>query len=99
LMDTIPADASAWNATGYDAVWRLVAGELTRVDAREEIVVRTRQYAKRQRTWFRHQLPADRVTRVNPLSDSWRATVELWVRTFVHDEIGGGGGGGGGGGA
>jgi tRNA dimethylallyltransferase len=94
LMDTIPADAPAWNATGYDAVRRLVAGELTRADAREEIVVRTRQYAKRQRTWFRHQLPADRVTRVNPLSDSWRTTVESWLRTFVHDEFGGGGGGG-----
>jgi tRNA dimethylallyltransferase len=94
LMDTIPADAPAWNATGYDAVRRLVAGEMTRADAREEIVVRTRQYAKRQRTWFRHQLPADRVTRVNPLSDSWRAAVGSWLRTFVHDEIGGGGGGG-----
>ena len=90
LMDTIPADAPAWNATGYDAVRRVVAGGMTRSDAREEIVVRTRQYAKRQRTWFRHQLPADRVTRVNPLSDSWRATVESWLRTFVHDEIGGG---------
>jgi tRNA dimethylallyltransferase len=26
----------------------------------------TRQYAKRQRTWFRHQLPASRVTRIDP---------------------------------
>jgi tRNA dimethylallyltransferase len=88
LMDMIPADAPAWNATGYDAVRRLVAGEMTRAEAREEIVVRTRQYAKRQRTWFRHQLPPDRVTRVDPLSDSWRATVESWRRTFVHDEFG-----------
>ena len=28
LMRTVPADAPAWNATGYDAVRRLVAGEL-----------------------------------------------------------------------
>jgi tRNA dimethylallyltransferase len=88
LMDVIPADAPAWNATGYDAVRRLVAGQMTRAAAREEIVVRTRQYAKRQRTWFRNQLPPDRVARVNPLSESWRTTVEAWLRTFVHDEIG-----------
>ena len=88
LMDVIPADAPAWNATGYDAVRRLVSGEMTRAAARDEIVVRTRQYAKRQRTWFRHQLPPERVTRVNPLADSWRATVEAWLRPVVPDEIG-----------
>ena len=27
LMQTIPGDAPAWNATGYDAVRRLVRGE------------------------------------------------------------------------
>jgi len=30
------------------------------------IIVETRQYAKRQRTWFRHQLPAERVTHLDP---------------------------------
>ena len=66
LMQTVPADAPAWNATGYDAVRRLVRGETSRQAAHEEILIATRQYAKRQRTWFRHQLPADRVTRVDP---------------------------------
>ena len=80
LMNEIPADAPAWNATGYDVVRRLVRGEITRAAARDAILIGTRQYAKRQRTWFRHQLPADRVTRVDPTSLTWRSVVEQWLR-------------------
>lgn len=80
LMQTVPADAPAWNATGYDAVRRLVAGSLTRAAAREEILIGTRQYAKRQRTWFRNQLGADRVTRIDPLAAGWEAQVDRWMR-------------------
>lgn len=78
LMETIPADAPAWNATGYDVVRRYVRGELTRAAGRDRILIDTRQYAKRQRTWFRHQLPADGVTRVDPSGADWRATVSAW---------------------
>jgi tRNA dimethylallyltransferase len=77
LMDTIPANAPAWNATGYDAVRRLVRGEQSRDAAREEILIATRQYAKRQRTWFRHQLPAERVTPLDPTGD-WNAVAAHW---------------------
>jgi tRNA dimethylallyltransferase len=66
LMHTVPADAPAWNACGYDAVRRLVQGELSLAEARERVLIDTRQYAKRQRTWFRHQLPAEGVTRMDP---------------------------------
>lgn len=79
LMQTIPADAPAWKATGYDAVRRMVRGEISRTAAHEEILIATRQYAKRQRTWFRHQLPASRVTRVDPLAPDWPTIVERWM--------------------
>jgi tRNA dimethylallyltransferase len=69
LMDTVEPDAPAWNATGYDAVRELLAGRLTRAAARERILIATRQYAKRQRTWFRHQLPAEGVRRVRGLEE------------------------------
>jgi tRNA dimethylallyltransferase len=69
LMNTVEPDAPAWNATGYDAVREMVAGRLTRAAARERILIGTRQYAKRQRTWFRHQLPADGVRRVRGWED------------------------------
>jgi tRNA dimethylallyltransferase len=79
LMQTVPADAPAWNAAGYDAVRRFVRGDLSRSSARETILIETRQYAKRQRTWFRHQLPADRVTRVDPSSAEWTDVVARWA--------------------
>ena len=84
LMRTVPADAPAWNATGYDAVRRLAQGELSRADARDEVLIHTRQYAKRQRTWFRHQLPLDSVLHVDPLARNWEDVVERWTTGIVH---------------
>jgi tRNA dimethylallyltransferase len=78
LMETIPANAPAWNATGYDAVRRLVRGEQSRDEAREEILIATRQYAKRQRTWFRHQVPGQQVTRLDPRAGDWMPAAARW---------------------
>jgi tRNA dimethylallyltransferase len=64
LAAHLPDDAPAWNATGYQTIRDVVRGTITRAAAREAVVIATRQYAKRQRTWFRHQLPADAVTRL-----------------------------------
>ena len=84
LMHSIPPDAPAWKATGYDAVRRMARGELTRAEAREAVLIETRQYAKRQRTWFRHQLPPDRVLSVDPLARSWEELVARWTTGIVH---------------
>ncbi len=84
LMYSVPPDAPAWKATGYEAVRRMARGESTRADARETILVETRQYAKRQRTWFRHQLPPDRVLTVNPLARDWEEVVARWTTGIVH---------------
>jgi tRNA A37 N6-isopentenylltransferase MiaA len=62
----VAESAPAWQASGYGAVRDLVRGRESTARARERIVIATRQYAKRQRTWFRHQIPAARVTRVDP---------------------------------
>ena len=78
LMQTVPADAPAWKSTGYDVVRQLVRGERAFAEAREAILIQTRQYAKRQRTWFRHQLATDRVTRLDPTAPDWRAAVAAW---------------------
>lgn len=48
-------------AVGYDEVMALLAGELTREATEAGIVLRTRQLAKRQRTWFRNQVEATRL--------------------------------------
>jgi len=78
LMRRVPADAPAWNASGYDAVRRLVAGELTVEAARQRVVVATRQYAKRQRTWIRHQLAGEDVTWLDPRSADAAAVAVAW---------------------
>lgn len=79
LMRTIPDDAPAWKASGYGAIREHVLGRLDLSSARERIIIETRQYAKRQRTWFRHQLPPAAVTIVNPEdSDSVTTAREWW---------------------
>jgi tRNA dimethylallyltransferase len=79
LAATIPPDAPAWNATGYRAIRALVAGELRREAAVARVVIDTRQYAKRQRTWFRHQIAAeDRAVRVDPTGPDAVDVVRAW---------------------
>lgn len=57
LMRTVPHDAIAWKACGYRVMRAHLEGEYSLDVARERTIIETRQYAKRQRTWFRHQLP------------------------------------------
>jgi tRNA dimethylallyltransferase len=47
----------AMKAHGVPALIRHLGGEITRAEAAEIGRANTRQYAKRQFTWFRHQLP------------------------------------------
>ena len=50
----------ALRAVGYDEAMELLAGRMSRARAEERTNLRTRQLAKRQRTWFRHQVEAVR---------------------------------------
>lgn len=78
LAADVPGDAPAWNATGYEAIRAQVEGRLDPSAARERVIIETRQYAKRQRTWFRHQLPSSGVTRVDPAHPRCLETVAEW---------------------
>lgn len=53
LAAGIPADAPGLDAVGYSEMRAVVQGRMTPEAAREAIVRATRQFAKRQRTWFR----------------------------------------------
>ena len=83
LIGDVPADAPAWNATGYRTIRLLEAGQLAEADALERVVVDTRQYAKRQRTWFRHQLAGDEVTRLDPRDPDWESRALSWWQTWL----------------
>lgn len=87
LAARLPDDAPAWNATGYETIRQLVRGTITRAAAREAVVIATRQYAKRQRTWFRHQLPPDAVTRVGgEVSEVAARDAFGRILDWVHEE-------------
>jgi tRNA dimethylallyltransferase len=85
LEDRVPADAPAWQATGYAEVLSYVQGRVSREDMVSQVIIRTRQYAKRQRTWFRHQLPASRVTAVSPFAPTLMDQVRSWIAD-QHEE-------------
>ena len=78
LSRTISADAPAWNASGYTVMRALARSETDLSTARERVIIETRQYAKRQRTWFRNQLPPAAVTHVNPDDPAIKALVREW---------------------
>lgn len=83
LMERVPPDAPAWNASGYRAVRDLVEGRISREQAIERTVIDTRQYAKRQRTWIRNQLRNDNVTFIDPLSPDALEAATTW---FARDD-------------
>lgn len=79
LSREVPADAPAWNACGYAMLRSALSGDTSRAAAVERIIIDTRQYAKRQRTWFRHQLPATRVTAINPDATDALRRAQEWL--------------------
>lgn len=79
LMAHVPADAPAWNACGYREIREAVEGQRTLADALDAVRISTRQYAKRQRTWFRTQLDdVGPVTRLDPTAPDALAVAERW---------------------
>lgn len=52
LAAGVPPRAPGMQSLGYPEVLELVAGRIGREEACDRIVKKTRQYAKRQRTWF-----------------------------------------------
>jgi tRNA dimethylallyltransferase len=78
--------APGMTGTGYREVARHLLGEASLAEAVEEVARRTRQYARRQATWFRHQLPDDTVridatapfdTQVEKVLDAWSGATQV----------------------
>ena len=64
--DDVPSSAQIWRALGARPIAAAVRGELSLDEARAQTESVTRAYAKRQRTWFRHQAPAQWPTVATP---------------------------------
>ena len=55
LAKGLLSSPTAWQAIGYAQIGDFLAGNMTRADLLESIVIATRQYARRQATWFRNR--------------------------------------------
>jgi tRNA dimethylallyltransferase len=55
LAAGIPLTANAFKGIGYRESLEVIAGRCSEAEARERTIIATRQYAKRQMTWFRRE--------------------------------------------
>ncbi len=80
LRAGVPADAPGLSATGYRQIVAFLNGEVDLAGAVERIQRETRRYARRQITWFRHQLPAGaiRLDGTLPASELAERVVRTW---------------------
>lgn len=74
---------TAAQAIGYREAFAVLEGTLTRDAAVEAITLRTRRYAKRQRTWFRNQmnpawLDGNRSDLLEALLSCWQNSGPFW---------------------
>jgi tRNA dimethylallyltransferase len=74
LCQKYGTDLSLLNTLGYQEIKQYLTGELSLEEAKELIVLHTRQFAKRQRTWFRQSPNLEYVDMNNPdlLETVWR---------------------------
>ncbi|QSV54556.1 MAG: tRNA (adenosine(37)-N6)-dimethylallyltransferase MiaA [Dolichospermum sp. UKL201] len=74
LCQKYGTDLSLLNTLGYQEIKQYLTGEISLDEAKELIVLHTRQFAKRQRTWFRQSPNLEYVDMNNPdlLETVWR---------------------------
>ncbi len=68
IAEGFAPDIPALKSLGYPQAIQFLKGELSRAQAIEQVAQLTRQYAKRQRTWFNRYTNAQRLT-LNNFSD------------------------------
>jgi len=70
--------ACAQQAIGYAEAFAVLDGALSARGARERIAIRTRQYAKRQMTWFKHQADVAWVAAEAPVAEVAASVLQIW---------------------
>jgi tRNA dimethylallyltransferase len=81
LSRGVDAGAAGLDGVGYREVVRHLRGDLSFAELAEAIAASTRQYAKRQETWLRHQLTGDAVVNLDATTspeDLAEQIVERW---------------------
>ena len=78
-------DAPGMTGVGYRETALQLAGEIGPDEAEERICRATRAYARRQSTWFRHQLPNDTIVldATDPLDQRIERVAGAWMEACV----------------
>lgn len=79
LAQNLPSDSPVMKAVGVRELGAYLAGSLSLEEAKTLAQRETRRYAKRQLTWFRHQMP-DRET----IDAQYSETLTSKLRNLVH---------------
>lgn len=82
LAEGLPASAPVMKALGVPELAAVLRGETPLDEAITRAKIATRQFAKRQGTWFRRQLRADHMVHAK-YSESLRAEIYKIVRQFL----------------
>jgi tRNA dimethylallyltransferase len=80
LARNLPPDAPVMRAIGVPEIAAMLAGDITREEAIARGQAATRQYAKRQYTWFRNQSPADWSRWDGEINDSNLNKIEILLQ-------------------
>jgi tRNA dimethylallyltransferase len=80
LDDGVPASANSLKAIGYRQVVRAIECGEDPDGARESVVIHTRRYAKKQRTWFRAEPDVQWLDAGRAVEENARWIAERWVR-------------------
>lgn len=80
LARKIPGDAPVMRAIGVREISAFLSGEMARDDALALGKIATRQYAKRQYTWFRNQSPDGWTRFKDILNDEERVKIEILLQ-------------------
>jgi tRNA dimethylallyltransferase len=80
MQEGLQTSPTALQAIGYAEAIACLRGECSREDAMERTILRTRQLAKRQFTWFRHQANVKwvEVAADTPVTEAAARVKELW---------------------
>lgn len=61
LSERVPFDAFAWKSIGYREILEMLKGNISKEQCLSVVQQETRRFAKRQLTWFRHQVKASEI--------------------------------------
>lgn len=90
LMDAgFSEDAPGMTGTGYREIAAHILGRIALDDALDKMTTQTRQYSRRQLTWFRGQLPAaPRIDATESIQAQADQVIGLWRRATVKGMVG-----------